>query len=193
MTDTPLNPRAAATLLMDECDNDVDRAKARARVRLAEPQYEALRTVLWHAAIDLEIEQLWRSGRDVRKRELEHGPVLVGTPGRQPAMRPKAGPAVLVKGETSTPNPAMIGALTRSVAGMLHFEMPGGTMLADWTKRNLLEHGRKVIANGRASMRTGAFFIAVAEMLPKDDSRVGDVLVEADVERLYRQQALLTA
>jgi hypothetical protein len=196
MTEIPVNVRAAAAVLMEEADNDVNKAKALARQRLVDKRYEEIRTVLWQTAIDQEIDQLWRSGRYHRKREAQlgrHIPTPRMTPPRPVTSLSRQPSQPLTKGETSTPSPAMMSAVERHVTGFMCFEMPNGTQLADWTKRNLTDLGRKVISNGRSAMRTGGFFMAVAEMLPKDDSRVADVLVEADLERLYRQQGLLSA
>lgn len=184
MNEIPLNPRAAAAVFMEACDNDVEQAKTLARTRLEEKRYEELRTILWHEAIDLEIDQLWRSGRSIRKHEaLNPSPLLEPRP---PAMRPQ--PHVLAKGEMSVPNPQMMSALNRRVAGLMHFEMPNGTHLGTWTKQNLMEHGRKVVAIGQSAMHTGLWMIDVAKMLPKDTSVVQDVLVEVDLERLYRKR-----
>jgi len=189
MNEIPLNPRAAAAVFMEACDNDVERAKVLARNRLEEARYEELRTILWHEAIDLEIDQLWRSGRGVRKREaVNPSPLSVL---RQPAMRPApptTSTRALAKGEMSTPNPQMMGALNRRVAGLMHFEMPNGTHLATWTKQNLMDHGRKIIAASQSAMHTGLWLLDVAKMLPSDKSVVQDVLVEADLERLYRRR-----
>lgn len=187
MNEIPLNPRAAAAVFMESCDNDVEQAKKLARVRLEEARYEELRTILWHDAIDVEIDQLWRSGRSVRKREA----VSASSEFRMPSVTPplRMAPQPLGKGEVSTPNPLMMEALGRRVAGLMHFEMPNGTMLAEWTKRNLVEHARKVISAGESATRTGRWFLAVAEMLPRDTTRVKDVLVEADLERLFRRLA----
>lgn len=189
MTELPVNPSAAAAVLMDECENDVDRAKTLARQRLAQEAYEELRTQLWHAAIDQEIDQLWRSSRAIVKRETERSTTVF----RARSSHTPPSPRVLAKGEVSTPNTDMMAAVNRSIGRWLAFAMPNGTKLEDWTKQDLRQHGRAVITNGRAAVKTGAFFLAVAEMLPKQESRVGDVLVEADLERLWRQQAQLPA
>jgi hypothetical protein len=203
--DIPLNPRAAAAVLMEDCDQDVAEAKRLARTRLSEPQYEELRAALWQTMIDLSIDDVWRSGRDVRKREAERGPTFMSMPvvERPPLMRAErvgdhvardaqnnsvARPLTLTTGQTSTPSRALIGATRRVVAGLMQAEMPGGSKLEDWRKRDLRDHARRVAANASGALRWGGFLLATADLLSKDEMRVGDELVEADLQRLWRRQ-----
>lgn len=185
MSQIPPNPRAVAAVILEKCDYDVDRAKSIARQMLAKPEYDQMREVLWHSAIDLELDQLWRAGRPVRLKEMVRGRELLTLPTRRQSTK------TLQAGEVSVPNAAMTAALGRRTAGMMDFEMPNGTHIRDWTKRQLLEHGRKVVSNGQSTLRTGYFFVTVGEMLPKDDSVVGKVLTEVDLERAARSQLLI--
>lgn len=204
MNDIPLSKSAAAAVFMEEANYDVERAKAVARRRLADPQYAELREILWRDAIDSAIESEWREGRQVRKREAL-SPTQLVTGAMAPRRTERSGqglsvarqdfvaPRPLSKGEMSVPNPAMQLARERHVAGLMAFEMPEGTRLFQWSKRKLIDHAQRVIANGKAAMHTGMFFLSVGEMLPKDDSLVGDVLTEADLQRLYRRQRAIPA
>lgn len=185
MQDIPLNKSAAAAVLMEEADYDVEQAKRLARVRFADPVYAELREVLWRDAIDAAIEAEWREGRYVRKREAMN-PTTVAT-NRPAAHRP------LLKGEMSTPNRQIQAARERHVAGLMAFEMPNGTRLVDWTRLNLRDHGRRVKGVGLQTLHTANFFLSVADMLSKDDAKVGDELTETDLQRLFRQQAAIPA
>lgn len=188
----PLSSTQAAAVFMEEANYDVTLAKSLARRHLSEPEYAELQCVLAREQIDSAIDQAWRSGREVRKREVLHGPQPAPVGNYRPVARIAPQP-MLQKGDVSKPSQTLQAAFDRHVAMLLHFEMPNGTRLCEWNKRTLHDLAQKVKTGAQSTLRTADWWLAICEMLPKDDSVVQDVLVEADLERLYRRHVLAAA
>lgn len=189
--------QSAARSFMHEAQGDVNEAKRIARTKLKEDTTFAqmLKPMLVDYAIERILDDLWRSGRaDHWQRNIEEtdmAPIVAS-----PAARAEVvGPRVLQKGETSQPSAALMGGLHQELelTGYMAFQMPNGTLLGDWQRAHLEQFAKSVIKQGRSTMATGYFLKNVAALLPKNTSRVRDVLTNNDLERVMRQQSLTKA
>jgi hypothetical protein len=192
--------QSTARALMEEAHFDLTEAKKHARERLkTDPKFaEVVTPLLCEYALDRLLEDVWRSGRAAHwQQAMTYAPTPVARRVEddeddpiemepQPAPS-RAQPRTLAKGETSQPSPSLQRALQRELSGLMAFPMPGGTKFALWESTQLDALGLRAIKQGRATMATGFWFRAVAEIVPKG-KRVCDVLTNNDLERLMRQQ-----
>lgn len=153
--------RQRARQFLEESAGDINNAKQLARQRVDTLIAEFGRDLIVRA-IDAELDSEWRAGRqDLWKR-----------------------PRVLSTGEMAEPSERLRNGIAQS---LMNYPMPGGRLLRELTKADVLEASANMIAQGKETVLRGEWLQLVARELRSSSDRVGDVLTEADLKRLQRR------
>ncbi len=169
--------------VMEESQRDLHAALALGADRVASDA--SLQKAFWEYGVDLAIRQQWRSGHaEYRKLdalgEQEPAPVVEMQPafggGQTPTLAPTMNPGLIAA--------ARVSAIRKR---FLDYEMPGGRRLVDCSRVEIEQYAGLLAKQSHTLAQVSGWLRSVAALLPKANDRVGDLLREADLARLYRR------